>query len=72
MFRPPLPRHPRRKLEPDIAAIILEPTSAHYGQLPLDTPNYPNPIHPRNQIIHPLSSIEEPMFVNSDIDGSDR
>ena len=24
----------------DIAAIILEPTGAHYGQLPFDTPNY--------------------------------
>ena len=28
------------KREPDIAAIILEPTGAHYGQLPFDTPNY--------------------------------
>ena len=24
----------------DIAALILEPTGAHYGQLPFDTPNY--------------------------------
>jgi len=28
------------KRDPDIAAIILEPTGAHYGQLPFDTPNY--------------------------------
>lgn len=26
--------------DPDIAALILEPTGAHYGQLPFDTPNY--------------------------------
>ncbi len=28
------------KRDPDIAAIILEPTGAHYGQLPFDTPHY--------------------------------
>ena len=28
------------KRDPDIAAIILEPTGAHFGQLPLDVPNY--------------------------------
>ena len=26
--------------DPDVAALILEPTGAHYGQLPFDTPNY--------------------------------
>ncbi len=26
--------------DPDVAALILEPTGAHYGQLPYDTPNY--------------------------------
>ena len=26
--------------DPDIAALILEPTGAHYGQLPFDIPNY--------------------------------
>jgi glutamate-1-semialdehyde 2,1-aminomutase len=26
--------------DPDIAALILEPTGAHYGQLPFDTPNF--------------------------------
>jgi glutamate-1-semialdehyde 2,1-aminomutase len=26
--------------DPDIAALILEPTGAHYGQLPFDVPNY--------------------------------
>ena len=26
----------------DIAGLILEPTGAHYGQLPFDTPNYLN------------------------------
>ncbi len=26
--------------DPDIAGLILEPTGAHYGQLPFDTPNY--------------------------------
>ena len=26
--------------EPDVAGLILEPTGAHYGQLPYDTPNY--------------------------------
>ena len=26
--------------DPDIAALILEPTDAHYGQLPFDTPNF--------------------------------
>ncbi len=26
--------------DPDIAALILEPTGAHYGQLPFDTPTY--------------------------------
>ena len=26
--------------DPDIAALILEPTGAHYGQLPFDTPPY--------------------------------
>ena len=25
---------------PDVAGLILEPTGAHYGQLPYDTPNY--------------------------------
>ncbi|MQG55568.1 MAG: aminotransferase class III-fold pyridoxal phosphate-dependent enzyme [SAR202 cluster bacterium] len=28
------------KRDPNIAAIILEPTGAHFGQLPLDVPNY--------------------------------
>ena len=28
------------KSDPDIAAIILEPTGAHFGQLPLDVPAY--------------------------------
>jgi glutamate-1-semialdehyde 2,1-aminomutase len=28
------------KRDPDIAAIILEPTGAHFGQLPFDAPNY--------------------------------
>jgi glutamate-1-semialdehyde 2,1-aminomutase len=28
------------KNDPDIAAIILEPTGAHFGQLPFDAPNY--------------------------------
>lgn len=28
------------KRDPDIAAIILEPTGAHFGQLPLDVPSY--------------------------------
>ena len=28
------------KNDPDIAALILEPTGAHYGQLPFDSPNY--------------------------------
>ena len=28
------------KCDPDVAAIILEPTGAHFGQLPLDAPNY--------------------------------
>ncbi|HAA94786.1 MAG TPA: hypothetical protein DCE26_03745 [Dehalococcoidia bacterium] len=28
------------KSDPDIAAIILEPTGAHFGQLPLDVPSY--------------------------------
>ena len=26
--------------DPDVAGLILEPTGAHYGQLPYDTPNY--------------------------------
>ena len=26
--------------DPDVAALILEPTGAHYGQLPFDVPNY--------------------------------
>ena len=28
------------KRDPDVAAIILEPTGAHFGQLPFDAPNY--------------------------------
>ena len=28
------------KHDPDVAAIILEPTGAHFGQLPFDAPNY--------------------------------